>query len=111
MSGIARDFDRSVLENELLEITLKDKKKSRYVRQLTGLRDPSVLVEIGKYFRRTAILWYPWSGKNGKDDSKKRAAWLGCSGSGFNLSAGGNLGSGYATHGALLGAAGAQTKK
>jgi len=83
LSRTALGFSKSSLEDSLLEAALQDADHTRFVRQLTGLRDPSVLVEVGKYFGRPAKLWFPLSGKAGANYSDKRAAWLGCNDNGF----------------------------
>jgi len=76
----AKTQRRKVLWNQPLPDTplekgLKEPFVLHYVRQLTGLEDPSILVEIGKHFGRKAYLWVPNNVQNCKDI---RAAWLGC---------------------------------
>ncbi len=63
-------FNKS-LSDTTLENGLKDPLMVRFVRQLTGLQDPSVLVELGNYFGKTARVWVSSS-------NKTRAAWFGC---------------------------------
>ncbi|GEM_PF-1625662 len=70
-------WDRS-LSNTTLEKGLEDPLMARFVRQLTGLENPSLLVEIGNYFGKTARVWISSS-----NDTK--AAWLGCDDINFNL--------------------------
>ncbi|MBI4147083.1 hypothetical protein HY494_00330 [Candidatus Woesearchaeota archaeon] len=64
-------WDRS-LSHTTLEKGLKDPLMARFVRQLTGLQDPSTLVEIGSYFGKTVQVWISSS-------NETRAAWFGCS--------------------------------
>ncbi|MEK6951101.1 MAG: hypothetical protein AABX13_05250 [Nanoarchaeota archaeon] len=80
-------FDSSALQNELLESALRKAAPARYVKQLTGLRDPQILVEMGQYFGRPAKLWFAWMELNSARFTEKRAAWLGCSSSYLNLDA------------------------
>lgn len=75
---ITGSFSKATLQDSLLEKALGDSAHTRFVCQLTGLRDPSILVDIGKYFGKPAKLWFPWSRKNGKNYNDKRACWLGC---------------------------------
>ncbi len=82
----ALPFSKTTLQYGLLENAIRDPASARYVRQLTGLADPSVLVEIGKYFQKTAKLWYPWTAQGGATFTETRAAWLGCIHDDFNLS-------------------------
>jgi len=98
-SRTALGFSKSALENSLLEAALQDADHARFVRQLTGLRDPSVLVEVGTYFGKPAKLWFPWIGKNGANYSGKRAAWLGCSNNNFFINTGNNLDNNNAARG------------
>lgn len=78
-------FSKSTLQDSLLMDALPDTAAARYVKQLTGLRDPSVLVEIGTYFSKPAKIWFPWNGQNSNQYTDTRAAWLGCSGNYFYL--------------------------
>lgn len=71
-------FDKTTLQNALLKDALRAPASLRFVRQLTGLEDPRVLVEIGKYFEKPARLWFPWSSQDGSTYHEKRAAWVGC---------------------------------
>jgi len=84
-SRTALAFFKSQLEDSLLEDALHDAQYVRFARQLTGLRDPSVLVEVGKHFGKPAKLWFPWNGQNGATYSEKRAAWLGCNYINFDI--------------------------
>src|SRR3989344_6347623 len=86
----ALSFAKNTLGDCLLENALKDSNHTRYVKQLTGLADPAVLVELGNYFGKPARLWFPWSGKNGAPFTEKRTAWFGCYSVSLDLS-GSNL--------------------
>ncbi|MDD4878614.1 MAG: hypothetical protein PHO02_06300 [Candidatus Nanoarchaeia archaeon] len=65
-------FSRQGFKDCTLEDALKNPGMERFVKQLTGLRNPDVLVEIGKHFGKPAYVW-----TSGSNDT--RAAWLGCS--------------------------------
>ncbi len=80
----------------LLEEALQKQEFSKYIRNLTGLKDPSILVEIGKYFGKPAKVWVP---DNPKDADYTAAAWLGCGGDGFDLGGGSYLSSDDAARG------------
>jgi len=75
----ALGFTKEGLRDCLLEEGLKDSHMRRYVRQLTGLEDPSILVDIGNYFHKPARVWV-----SGSKDAV-RAAWLGCGSDNFDL--------------------------
>ncbi|MBI4980265.1 hypothetical protein HZC30_01755 [Candidatus Woesearchaeota archaeon] len=83
----ALSFSKAALQDSLLEQELANPASIRYVTQLTGLRNPSVLADIGKYFGKPAKLWFSWSGQKGATDTSKRAALLGCGNVGFGLGA------------------------
>ena len=63
---------------------LKNAKATKSVRNLTGLKDPAVLVQAGEYFGKTAHIWT-------SPISEIRAVWLGCVNVNFNFNADGNL--------------------
>ncbi len=92
-------FSKALLQDGLLENALKDAAHTLYVKQLTGLANPADLVEIGKYFGKPAQLWFPWTNQAGSGFNEKRAAWLGCVDSNFNLSGDDNLDSSGAARG------------
>ena len=93
-------WDRT-LSNTTLEKGLEDPLMTRFVRQLTGLENPSLLVEIGNYFGKTARVWVSSS-------TETRAAWFGCGSDGLDLSGSDNLSSNSAGRGVRLeGAVGA----
>jgi len=97
-------WDRS-LSNTTLEKGLEDPLMARFVRQLTGLENPSVLVEIGNYFGKTARVWVSSS-----NDTK--AAWFGCYSDDLDLGGSDDLDSSGAGRGVRLeGAEGAGSEK
>ena len=98
----ALPFSKATLQDSFLVNALQDAKHARYVRQLTGLHDPSVLVEIGQYFQKPTKLWFPWNGQVGADYTKTRAAWLGCDQDNFYLNSDFSLGSTSAARGVRL---------
>jgi hypothetical protein len=71
-------FTRKGIRDMSLEKALRNEDFKAYIQNLTGLSTPETLVEIGKYFGRTACVWT----SSGKD---VRAAWLGCYGGNFFL--------------------------
>ena len=81
-------FVKDSLEDALLKDALRDASSRRFLQQLTGLHEPEILIEIGKYFGKPAKVWFPWNGKAGKGFKEKRAAWFGCDGTFFDLDAG-----------------------
>ncbi|MBI5798022.1 hypothetical protein HZA98_03920 [Candidatus Woesearchaeota archaeon] len=96
---IVLPFDKSVLEDALLKDALKTSSFADYVQKLTGLDDPSILVDIGKYFGRPAKVWFPWTGKNGVSFKEKRVAWLGCGTGSLDLGSYDDLSSNSAARG------------
>ena len=80
-------FVKDSLEDALLKDALHDASTRRYVQQLTGLKNPEVLIEIGKYFGKPARVWFPWNGKAGKSFNETQSAWFGCDGTYFVLGA------------------------
>ncbi len=76
-SFVADDF-----EDMLLEEALKKREFAKYVSNLTGLKDPSVLVEIGKYFGKPAKVWVP---DDPEDADYTASAWFGCFSNNFDL--------------------------
>ncbi len=100
----ALPFLKTTLQDALLVDALRDSGSVNYVRQLTGLVDPAILVEVGNYFGKPAKLWFPWTGQRGAEFNETRAAWLGCNSNSFYLSAYSNLGNTNAARGVRLGA-------
>ena len=80
-------FVKDSLEDALLKDALRDASSRRFLQQLTGLHEPEILIEIGKYFGKPAKVWFAWNGKAGKGFKEKRAAWFGCGVTFFDLSA------------------------
>ena len=80
--------NKGSLKDEPLESALNHAAALYFIRQFTGLKNPEVFIEIGKHFGKEAKVWFPDGVAKCKET---RAAWLGCSNDGFNLSAGGIL--------------------
>src|SRR3989338_4296350 len=80
----------------LLEEALQKREFSRYIRNLTGLKDPSILVEIGKYFGKPAKVWVA---DNPENADYTAAAWFGCGSSYLSLGRYGSLSSNSAARG------------
>ncbi len=66
----------------LLEEALKRPQFARYIKNLTGLSDPSVLVALGKHFGRPAKVWVP---SNPTRANRTASAWVGCDDIDFDL--------------------------
>ncbi len=73
---------KETLRDASLEEGLKSDVIRHFMRQYTGLEDPSILVEIGKYFGRPTRGWFPSEVENFKET---RAAWVGCYDNDFDL--------------------------
>ena len=69
--AIELPFTKKGIKDATLEKALKNENLKEYIQNLTGLRTPETLVEIGKYFGKPAYVWT----SSGKD---VRVAWLGC---------------------------------
>ena len=78
----AFSFVPEKFDNMALEDALKREHFAKYICNLTGLRDPAVLVEIGKFFGKPARVWVP---NNPEQATYTAAAWLGCNGINFYL--------------------------
>ncbi|MFH1065546.1 MAG: hypothetical protein V1734_03510 [Nanoarchaeota archaeon] len=78
-------FSKNGLKSAALEDALNNANTARFVRQFTGLQNPAVLIEIGKYFGKPARLWFP--GNDATNCNQTRAAWLGCDNNNFSLNA------------------------
>ena len=71
-------FNEAGFSNSTLADALTKPEFKKYVQNLTGLNDPSVLVRLGEYFGQPAHVW-PSS-----NDTIK-GTWLGCNGAHFIL--------------------------
>src|SRR3989339_728110 len=100
---VALSFVKDSLEYALLKDALRDASSRRFLQQLTGLHEPEILIEIGKYFGKPAKVWFPWNGKAGKGFKEKRAAWFGCYDSSFGLFANYSLYGAYTARGVRRG--------
>ncbi len=85
-------FNKAGFSNTTLADALTKPEFKKYVQNLTGLNDPSVLVQLGEYFGKPAYVWPSSS-------TETRAAWLGCFGNGFSLYGYGNLNNDSAARG------------
>ncbi len=78
-------FTDKKLENMTLEQGLNHPLVSTFVKQFTGLADPSDLVRVGQYFQQPAKVWFPTSPVKVEDCTETRAAWFGCYSNCLNL--------------------------
>ncbi len=67
-----------------LEDALKNKEFEKFIINLTGLKNPEVLVEMGAYFKKSASIWVP---NNPSEATCVSASWLGCYDINFCISA------------------------
>lgn len=88
-------FNRRGLQDKLLREALSRPVARAYTQNLTGLAEPSILVEVGEYFERPARLLV-------SSYNETRAGWLGGGDVSFGLGAGGGLGSAGAARGVRL---------
>jgi len=80
-----------------LEEALKKKEFEAYIKNLTGLRDPTILIQIGNYFQFPTRIWVPDNSSKAKHTT---SAWLGClSNNLFNFDALNLLDNNYAARG------------
>ncbi|MEK6899777.1 MAG: hypothetical protein AABX05_01505 [Nanoarchaeota archaeon] len=87
-----RIFRDRYISDTTLEKGLKDPLMFRFVRQLTGMEDPSILVELGKYFDNPARVYIFSS-------NETRSAWFGCISLNFFLNGNYNLSNSSAARG------------
>ena len=90
---IARPFPKKMnRDSSSLEDALKNATKASYTKDLTGLKDPRILIDIAEYFGKTA--WsYP-------ADNSVCSAWLGCgNGDGFYINSNNYLSNNIAARG------------
>jgi len=92
-------FTNKKLENMILEQGLNHPLLSTFVKQFTGLADPSILVEVGKYFQKPAKVWFPTGPIKVEDCTETRAAWFGCNSNDLDLNGSDNLIINYAARG------------
>src|SRR3989344_6768906 len=85
-------FNRTGFKDTTLVDGLQIPNFKRYVQNLTGLQNPSILDDIGSYFGKTTHLWISSS-------NETRSAWLGCDVSGFYLGGDNDLGNFNAARG------------
>ncbi|MFH0752869.1 MAG: hypothetical protein V1914_04740, partial [archaeon] len=91
---VERSFNSKNFKNKLLKDALKIPEFDSYIKNLTGLKQPGILVEIGEYFNKyfSAYVWIS-SSKN------VRAVWLGCYYDLFSIVTYDNLSDDYAARG------------
>ena len=90
-------FDSTGFSSTTLEDALKMPNFKTYIQNLTGLPDPSVLIDIAAYFGKTARVWVSSS-------NETRAAWFGCVSDNLNLYGNYYLNYNSAARGVRLGA-------
>lgn len=87
------NFSKETLYCQRLAVALNDPAHTHYVRQLTGLADPSILVELGQYFGKPTELAFPWDGQAGIYHNETSIGVFGSSGISLELLGGNDLGS------------------
>ncbi len=90
-------FDRTGFSDNTLVDALQKPNFNKYLRNLTGLKSPSILVDISAYFGKTARVWISSS-------NDTRAAWFGCYSNNLNLNGNSNLDNNSAGRGVRRGA-------
>ena len=68
-------FSPEKFEGGPLKFLLKNHNFEEFIKNLTGLEDPEVLVSIGEYFNKPTMVWLP--DKPSKDEHVS-VAWIGC---------------------------------
>ena len=94
--SMGRSFWKKNLESMTLGDGLNHPLVSAFVKQFTGLADPSFLMELGRYFQKPVNIWFPSDINN---VNGTHAAWFGCNSYSLNLSGDISLGSGSAARG------------
>ncbi|MEA3378804.1 MAG: hypothetical protein U9Q69_04145, partial [Nanoarchaeota archaeon] len=94
------DFKVKGFGNMELKEALKKKHFKNYIKNLTGLPNPEILVEIGDYFSKPARVWVP--SKVGEVETT-RCSWLGCNNIDFILSTSNLISYNNAARGVLFG--------
>jgi len=77
---IEKTFNPKKFKSSNLEEALTNPEYNQYLKNLTGLQQPEILVEIGKHFNKTARTWI-------SNSKEVRAAWLGCNYDDFYVNA------------------------
>lgn len=85
-------FNKAGFGSTTLADALTKPEFKKYVQNLTGLNDPSVLVRLGEYFGKPAKVWVSSS-------NETRAAWFGCGSNDLDLGGSDDLDYGYAARG------------
>jgi len=87
-----------LISNMDLADALRSSVVTEYVRNLTGLEDPSLLLQVGKYFGRVALIEAPSS----ISSIDTRAVWFGCGYTDFDLDANSTFNCANAARGVCL---------
>ena len=81
----ALKFNKENIADIKLKHALAVPNYKEYIQNLTGLKEPEILLDIGKYFNKTARVWI-------SSQSFIRSTWIGCSSvDSFSLGAGNRL--------------------
>ncbi len=75
---ITFSFNPKCFDDLTIEKALKKSDFEKYIKNLTGLKNPEVLIEIGDYFQTPVKVWVPINPENSDYTS---SAWLGAGGS------------------------------
>lgn len=68
-------------EDGPLKFLLKDPNLYGFIKSLTGLENPEILIDIGDYFRKPTRVWFP----NPIKEKKPLIAWIGCRHDNFDI--------------------------
>lgn len=69
------------VEDTKLEFLLQEPDTTCFIKDLTGLEKPEILVEIGDYLRKPTRVWFP----NDPEEAKPSTVWVGCRNDNFDL--------------------------
>src|SRR3989338_8901887 len=73
-------FSNEDISDMLLEEALKVEPFRVFIQNFTGLQDPSILIEMGKYYGKEGKVWV-------SSMNETRAVWLGCNANNFYVAA------------------------
>jgi hypothetical protein len=93
-------FNSASLSDCRLEDALKKSSFESYIKNLTGLKDPEFLVDLGEFFGKSAYVWTWW-----RNTDRVCSTWFDCYSYNFILNGINNLSNDNAFRGVRLGAA------
>ncbi|MBM3200539.1 hypothetical protein FJZ53_06375 [Candidatus Woesearchaeota archaeon] len=70
-------------EDAKLEFLLREPKMADFIKDLTGLENPEILVDIGDYFKKPTRVWFP--DEKHEQPEKPFTVWIGCRHDNFDI--------------------------